>query len=188
MPNRRHAIIWTNADPIHWRTYAALGWDELKGRSFALGFIVSGVLMMINHANAVPPHWLDHVHCLSNRVFSNKWSHRVGVLKPRVRHLRIQELPMPPTLNFSSNLQCNTQMYIMVDHHRTTNFLRDGLMDSMVKRRLVGRETGVQLLVERHSLKFFHQKNIVKVLLPTMYSHFRVFELLKFQNSCNRGN
>ena len=47
----------------------------------------------------------------------------------------------------------------MVDHHRTTNFLRDGLMDSMVKRRLVGGETSVQLLVERRSLKFFHQKN-----------------------------
>ena len=24
-PNRRQAIIWTNADPIHWRIYAALG-------------------------------------------------------------------------------------------------------------------------------------------------------------------
>ena len=24
----RHAIIWTNADPIHWRIYAALGGDE----------------------------------------------------------------------------------------------------------------------------------------------------------------
>ena len=23
------AIIWTNADPIHWRIYAALGGDEL---------------------------------------------------------------------------------------------------------------------------------------------------------------
>ena len=24
-PNRRQAIIWTNADRIHWRIYAALG-------------------------------------------------------------------------------------------------------------------------------------------------------------------
>ena len=23
-PNRRQAITWTNADPVHWRTYAAL--------------------------------------------------------------------------------------------------------------------------------------------------------------------
>ena len=28
----RQAIIWTNADPFHWRRYAALGWDELKCR------------------------------------------------------------------------------------------------------------------------------------------------------------
>ena len=29
-PNRRQAINWTNADPVHWRIYAALGRDELK--------------------------------------------------------------------------------------------------------------------------------------------------------------
>ena len=28
-PTRRQAIIWTNADPIHWHIYAALGGDEL---------------------------------------------------------------------------------------------------------------------------------------------------------------
>ena len=28
-PNRRQAIIWTNAQPIHGRIYAALGGDEL---------------------------------------------------------------------------------------------------------------------------------------------------------------
>ena len=27
--NRRQAIIWSNADPIRWRIYAALGGDEL---------------------------------------------------------------------------------------------------------------------------------------------------------------
>ena len=26
--NRRQAITWTNADPIHWRIYVALGGDE----------------------------------------------------------------------------------------------------------------------------------------------------------------
>ena len=26
-PNRRQAIIWTNADPVHWRIYAALWGD-----------------------------------------------------------------------------------------------------------------------------------------------------------------
>ena len=29
-PIRRQAIIWTNADTVHWRTYAALGRDELN--------------------------------------------------------------------------------------------------------------------------------------------------------------
>ena len=31
-PNRRLAIIWTNANPIHWRIYAALGGDELNAQ------------------------------------------------------------------------------------------------------------------------------------------------------------
>ena len=29
VPNTQQAIIWTNAYPIHWRIYAALGVDEL---------------------------------------------------------------------------------------------------------------------------------------------------------------
>ena len=29
-PNRRQAIIWTNADQIHWYIYEALGGDELS--------------------------------------------------------------------------------------------------------------------------------------------------------------
>ena len=28
-PNRRQAITWSNADPIPWRVYAALGRDKL---------------------------------------------------------------------------------------------------------------------------------------------------------------
>ena len=28
-PNRRQAVIWINADLIHWRIYVALGGDEL---------------------------------------------------------------------------------------------------------------------------------------------------------------
>ena len=28
-PNRHQAFIWTNADPVHWRIYEALGGDEL---------------------------------------------------------------------------------------------------------------------------------------------------------------
>ena len=29
-PSRQQAIIWINADPIHWHIYAALGGDELR--------------------------------------------------------------------------------------------------------------------------------------------------------------
>ena len=29
MPNKRQAIIWNNADLIHWRIYAAIGGDEV---------------------------------------------------------------------------------------------------------------------------------------------------------------
>ena len=30
VPNRRKAIVWTNADPIHYRIYAALGEEKSK--------------------------------------------------------------------------------------------------------------------------------------------------------------
>ena len=32
-PNKRQAIIWTNADPVHWRIYAALGGKDPVGHS-----------------------------------------------------------------------------------------------------------------------------------------------------------
>ena len=34
-PNRRRAIIWTNANLIHWRIYAALGGAELSSTSIS---------------------------------------------------------------------------------------------------------------------------------------------------------
>ena len=30
----RQAVIWTNADPVHWRIYAALGGEELSNIAF----------------------------------------------------------------------------------------------------------------------------------------------------------
>ena len=33
-PNRQQDIIWTNADPIHLRIYAAQEGDELKKRNY----------------------------------------------------------------------------------------------------------------------------------------------------------
>ena len=34
---RRQAIIWINADPIHWRIYAAPGWDAFA----ELGIVIN---------------------------------------------------------------------------------------------------------------------------------------------------
>ena len=42
-PNRRQAIIWSNADPIHWRIYAALG-----GRWVNEIAVISGYLNTIS--------------------------------------------------------------------------------------------------------------------------------------------
>ena len=35
----RQAIIWTNADPVHWRIYAALGIDELIRDIIGIGYL-----------------------------------------------------------------------------------------------------------------------------------------------------
>ena len=35
-PHRQQAITWTNADPVHWRLYAALGEGELNGEVLLL--------------------------------------------------------------------------------------------------------------------------------------------------------
>ena len=41
-PNRRQAIIWTNADPNHWRIYAALGGDERPKKLAGFGDYFAG--------------------------------------------------------------------------------------------------------------------------------------------------
>ena len=33
-PNKQQAIIWTNADLIHWRIYVALGGDGVEKENF----------------------------------------------------------------------------------------------------------------------------------------------------------
>ena len=38
VPNRRQAIIWSNADPVHWCIYTALGGDELTFLSTNMDF------------------------------------------------------------------------------------------------------------------------------------------------------
>ena len=36
-PNKRQTITWTNADPVHWRIYAARRRDELKKKNCFFG-------------------------------------------------------------------------------------------------------------------------------------------------------
>ena len=47
MPNRRQAIIWTNAGLIHWRIYTALGGDELI--KSCIIYILPGTKLLITH-------------------------------------------------------------------------------------------------------------------------------------------
>ena len=42
-PNRRQAIIWTNADPIHWCIYAALGGDKFNSLIYYLPHMPVGI-------------------------------------------------------------------------------------------------------------------------------------------------
>ena len=41
-PNRRQAITWTSADPVHWRIYAALGGGGGGGDELALWWQIFG--------------------------------------------------------------------------------------------------------------------------------------------------
>ena len=41
MPKRQQAIIWTNADLIDWRIYAAPGGDELNGMEYGESFMTT---------------------------------------------------------------------------------------------------------------------------------------------------
>ena len=53
-PNRRQVIIWTNAGPIHWRIYAAIGIDELTFPErfyWEIGINVHGILLHITPAS-----------------------------------------------------------------------------------------------------------------------------------------
>ena len=40
--NKRQAITWTNADPVHWCIYAALGEDELMVEMWSTDSMLTG--------------------------------------------------------------------------------------------------------------------------------------------------
>ena len=49
VPNRRQAIIWTNADLIHWSIYAALGGDALSPKQWWRVYISNSILGRIDY-------------------------------------------------------------------------------------------------------------------------------------------
>ena len=51
-PNRRQAIIWNNDSPVYWRTYASLGFNELKVPE--VGIYVTPLWLS---PNPNPVHW-----------------------------------------------------------------------------------------------------------------------------------
>ena len=64
--NRRHVIIWTNADPIHWRIYATLGvrwvnFIKLRLKSWycsnaiCMFYILQYIFVINNHVESINP-------------------------------------------------------------------------------------------------------------------------------------
>ena len=82
--NRRQAIIWTNADPIHWRKYAALEGDELTHR----GHIAT--LIWVDVGLAAQGHYLNKCwliisdgHCRSFQGNLKNYSSKISLKSHR---------------------------------------------------------------------------------------------------------
>ena len=57
MQNRQQAIIWTNADSIHWSIYVALWGDELRNNWW-----VTSILHFIIFFSGAPQTWRHNIH------------------------------------------------------------------------------------------------------------------------------
>ena len=85
-PNRWQAIIWTNADPVHWRLYAALGGDELKTphiSSLTARYDVSIVSVLENGDHVITtPHYISRpsLHTMFFQHRSGNWHQHHGWL------------------------------------------------------------------------------------------------------------
>ena len=51
VPNRRQAIIWTNADPVHWRIYAALGGTWVNISSFLMSYTYQQLTLQLKRVD-----------------------------------------------------------------------------------------------------------------------------------------
>ena len=57
MSSRWQAIIWTNADPIHWRIYAAQGGDELASCSTSNSVATCGNIRIVLRVKYIRVQW-----------------------------------------------------------------------------------------------------------------------------------
>ena len=83
--------MWTNADPVHWRIYAALGGDELTGEKHFLWWMYE-IPSKMNFWTSFPAQishnliWLCHVICYgrgnpnshNNTFFQEIWMTSIG--------------------------------------------------------------------------------------------------------------
>ena len=78
-PNRRQAIIWTNADQINWRTYAALGGEISWCINSLIGFMVIIVLEGLSNSETPISEIISIqiyvVYCILSRVAVNVFSY-----------------------------------------------------------------------------------------------------------------
>ena len=89
-PNRRQAIIWTNADPIHGLTFAALGGDELNHWGRATHICV-GNLTTIGSDNGLSPGRCQSI------IWTNAGMFLIGPLGTNYNEILIQICAFPLT-------------------------------------------------------------------------------------------
>ena len=108
-PIRRQVIIWTNADPFHWRIYAALGVDELT-------MPVSRVkLILVRRSNLDNISWKYYRNSI---VIHNKplyYTYILYIYIYKDRQMCQQRCPPPPlSLSFSLSLSIYICMSVCV--------------------------------------------------------------------------
>ena len=103
-PNRRHAITCTNADPFHWRVYAALGGCKLKVRRPRDHFIFNmGILILVSRYIYIETGpWSP----MKVKSFSNPWR-QSDICSQRVpvplhgQHLHLQSFKTQHICNYA---------------------------------------------------------------------------------------
>ena len=118
-PNRRQAIIWTNADLVHWRLYAALGGDGLRRKCIELDALYVRCIELICVLNIIIFVYLKITYAVSDQ------NHRPGCTnildKTYYMYISIYKL----------NQATNSQMSGMT--YTTRHVKRSGIINSIYK-------------------------------------------------------